>query len=196
MKNEIKCPACQEKTNQMVDHDALDLKSMPFDHQLFATFQCLQMGCHHVFKAELELSVPQVPEPTDKLMIVVKKEVPRQVIEDVFVTALEGGSNYWYFLPEESVKAIRKAVPKSVDPYLSTAISKAIIDHGVEVPIHDAENEDDELGVISLKTMAERIQKLATECQWAFDQEMQENGDASSSDAWLQYLSFGEIIFG
>jgi len=129
-------------------------------------------------------------------MIVVKTAIPRQIIESVFVTALEGGSNYWYFLPEASVKAIREAVPKSVDPYLSTAISKAIIDHGVEVAINDAENEDEELGVISMRTMPERLQKLYTEAQWAFDQEMQENGDASSSDVWMQYMAFGEVVFG
>lgn len=129
-------------------------------------------------------------------MIVIKTDVPRQVLEDVFVTALEGGSNYWYYLPEESIKAIRDAVPKSVEPCLSIAISKAIIDHGVPVGINDAENEDDELGVISMNTMAERLQILATESKWAFDQEIEGNGDASSSDVWLQYMAFGEVIFG
>ena len=129
-------------------------------------------------------------------MIVINTEIPRQVIEDVFVTALEGGSNYWYFLPEKSVNAIRKAVPKSVEPYLSIAISKAIIDHGVEVGINDAEDEDEELGVISMKTMPERLQKLSTESKWAFGNEIDGSGDASSSDVWLQYMAFGEIIFG
>lgn len=129
-------------------------------------------------------------------MIVINTEIPRQVIEDVFVTALEGGSNYWYFLPEKSVNAIRKAVPKSVEPYLSIAISKAIIDHGVEVGINDAEDEDEELGVISMKTMPERLQKLFTESKWAFDNEIDGSGDASSSDVWLQYMAFGEVIFG
>jgi hypothetical protein len=129
-------------------------------------------------------------------MIVINTEIPRQVIEDVFVTALEGGSNYWYFLPEKSVNAIRKAVPKSVEPYLSIAISKAIIDHGVEVGINDAEDEDEELGVISMKTMPERLHKLSTESKWAFDNEIDGSGDASSSDVWLQYMAFGEVIFG
>lgn len=129
-------------------------------------------------------------------MIVINTEVPRQVIEDVFVTALEGGSNYWYFLPEKSVNAIREAVPKSVEPYLSIAISKAIIDHGVEVGINDAEDEDEELGVISMKTMPERLHKLFTESKWAFDYEIDGSGDASSSDVWLQYMAFGKIIFG
>ena len=197
MTNEIKCPKCNQVTNQMIDHLPLEFKTMPFDDELYATFQCLQMGCHEVFKKVLKVSVPEQKQTEDKgLMIVVEREVPRQVIEDVFVTALEGGSNYWYFLPDEAIDLIRKAVPKSVDPYLSTAISKAILDHGVEVPIHDAEEEDSEVGVISLKTIQERLQKLATECQWAFDNEMEGNGDASSSDVWMQYMAMGEVVFG
>jgi hypothetical protein len=127
MKNEIKCPKCNQVTNQMIDHLPLEFKTMQFDDELYATFQCLQIGCHEVFKKVLKVSVPEQKQTEDKgLMIVVEREVPRQVIEDVFVTALEGGSNYWYFLPDEAIDLIRKAVPKSVDPYQSTAISKAI----------------------------------------------------------------------
>lgn len=181
MDQKIKCPVCQQTTNQIIDNTFNTF-----------TFQCLQMGCHHVFKMELGISSPKVPE---HLMIVVKTEIPRQIIENVFVTALEGGSNYWYFLPEKSVKAIRDAVPKSVEPYLSAAITKAILDHGVEVAIHDAEDEDEEVGVISLKTMTERLQKLATDCKNIFDIEMREEGDADSSDVWIQYMAMGEVVY-
>jgi hypothetical protein len=126
------------------------------------------------------------------------KDIPRQVIEDVFVTALEGGSNYWYWLSDESIVKIRKAVPSDVDPYLSTAITKAILDHGVEVGINDAESEDEELGVISRETMYERLKNLSEDeaYQWAFEQEMNEEGDASSSDVWMQYMAMGEVVFG
>ena len=126
------------------------------------------------------------------------KEIPRQVIEDVFVTALEGGSNYWYWLSDKSVADIRKAVPKEVDPYLSTAILKAILDHDVMVGINDAENEDEEVGVISKETIYGRIQKLSEDegYKWAFEQEMNGDGDASSSDVWMQYMAMGEVVFG
>jgi len=40
--------------------------------------------------------------------------VPREVLENVCVTALEGGSNYWYYLSDGAVKLIRKAVPKNL----------------------------------------------------------------------------------
>lgn len=129
-------------------------------------------------------------------MIVIKREIPRQVIENVFVTALEGGSNYWYFLPNKSVKAIREVVPKSVEDCLSVAISKAIFEYGIEVAIHDIENRDEQLGVVSLKTMESRIQKLSEEMPDDFNNEMDEDGDANSSDVWFQYIALGELIFG
>lgn len=130
-------------------------------------------------------------------MISVTRTISRKVIEDVFVTALEGGSNYWYFLPEQSVKAIREAVPKSVDPYLSTAIGKAILDFGVEVDISDVDDEEEVLGTISMKTLQERLQKLAdSEHNWALDREINEDGDAETSDIVMQYMALGEIIYG
>ncbi len=130
-------------------------------------------------------------------MIVVTRTISRKVIEDVFVTALEGGSNYWYFLPEQSVKAIREAVPKTVDPYLSTAIGKAILDFGVEVDISDVEDEEEVLGTISIKTLQDRLQKLAdSEHNWALDREINEDGDAETSDIVMQYMALGEIIYG
>jgi len=47
-----------------------------------------------------------------------------------------------------------------------------------------------------MKTMPERLHKLSTESKWAFDNEIDGSGDASSSDVWLQYMAFGEVIFG
>lgn len=129
-------------------------------------------------------------------MLQITKQIPTEILENVFVTALEGGSNYWYFLPDESVAKIRKVMPKNTNPFLSMAIVKAIIDHGVEVGINDAENEEDEIGVISLKTLPERLQKLADEMPDAFNAELNEEGDAETSDIWMQYMTLGEIVYG
>ncbi len=123
--------------------------------------------------------------------------VKREVLEDVFVTALEGGSNYWYYLPEHSIEAIRKAVPKSEDPYLSTAILKAILDHDVKVAVNDAENEDEVIGVITRGTMQARLQLLADSSEkWALDRHIREEGDAGSADVVFQYLTMGEVVYG
>lgn len=124
--------------------------------------------------------------------------VPREVLENVCVTALEGGSNYWYYLSEGAVKLIRKAVPKNEDPYLSTAILKAILDHDVEVPISDAEDEDEVVGYISKKTIQERLQKLSKDdsYKWALERELNGEGDADSSDVVFQFMAMGEVVFG
>lgn len=130
------------------------------------------------------------------MTITINQEIERQVLEDIFVTALEGGSNYWYYLSEEAIKLIRDAVPKSEDPYLSTAILKAI-EKGVEVPINDADDEEEVLGTISLKTMQERLQKLSRSANSdALIAHIDEKGDADTADIVFQYLSFGEVVFG
>jgi hypothetical protein len=124
--------------------------------------------------------------------------VPRDVIENVFVSALEGGSNYWYYLPESSVDAIRKAVPKSKEPSLSMAMAEAILDHGVEVAINDADNEDETIGYISKFTMQQRLQAMMDkeEYRWALNNELDEGGDANSSDVVMQFITMGEVVFG
>jgi hypothetical protein len=130
------------------------------------------------------------------MTITINQEIERQVLEDIFVTALEGGSNYWYYLSDEATKLIRNAVPKSEDPYLSTAILKAI-EKGVDVPINDAEHEDEVIGTISLKTMQERLQKLSRSANSdSLMAHIKEEGDADTADVVLQYLAFGEIVFG
>lgn len=129
--------------------------------------------------------------------IVVTKTIPREVIENIFITALEGGSNYWYYLSPDTIKIIRSVVPKSEHNYLSTSILKAILDHDVEVPINDAEDEDEVIGYISKDTMQERLQKLAYSADsWALDDELNEKGDAVSSDVVFQYITMGEIVYG
>jgi hypothetical protein len=131
-------------------------------------------------------------------MINLNVKVSRKVIEDVCVTAIEGGSNYWYFLSEDAVKIIRNAVPKDEDPYLSTAIVKAVLDKGVAVPINDAENEDDMIGLFSKATLQGRLQKLYEDdnYRWALEKEMSEQGDGETSDIVFQYMTMGEVVYG
>jgi hypothetical protein len=124
-------------------------------------------------------------------------ELSREVLEDIFVTAIEGGSNYWYFLSKDAVKRIRQAVPRDVDAVLSTATFKAVYDHGVSVPINDVENEEDIVGWISMETMQERLQSLLnSNDRWALERHINEEGDADSADVVFQYMTMGEAIYG
>lgn len=129
--------------------------------------------------------------------ITIKKVVSREILENICITALEGGSNYWYYLSEGAIRIIRNAVPKSEEPYLAIAMLKAVLDHNAKVPISDAEDEDEVLGYLSNATLQERIDKLAnSDDSWALTNELDENGDASSSDVVFQYMVMGEVVFG
>lgn len=125
------------------------------------------------------------------------KVIDRETLENIFVTAIEGGSNYWYFLSDDAVKSIREAVPREKNPYLSTAILEAILDHNVCVPINDCENEEDIVGVITKSTMLDRLQLLyESPHKWALERELSGDGDADSSDVCFQYMAMGEIVYG
>lgn len=125
-------------------------------------------------------------------------EISRDVLENVCVTAIEGGSNYWAYLTMESVNKIRRVVPKSEDPYISSAILKAVLDHTLEIPIHDAEDEEEIVGVLSRKTLMDRIKELSSskDFKWALENEIEGIGDADSSDIVFQFMVIGEVIYG
>lgn len=147
-----------------------------------------------------EIERLSLPDKADNYHLAVRTtiEIERGILENVFITAVEGGSNYWYFLSDEAVSIIRSVVPHDEDPYLASAFFKAVFDKGAVVPINDAENEEEVLGEISFATFQERLQKLQDDkgCNWALKNEINGDGDATSSDVVFQYLSFGEVIFG
>lgn len=121
----------------------------------------------------------------------------REVLENIFVTAIEGGSNYWYFIPSKETKKVREAVPKTEEPSLSMAIFKAVYEKGVEVDVHDVENPQEKLGTISMETMEKRLDDLELNLDygWAIESEYLGDGDASSSDVCFQYIVMGDVWY-
>jgi hypothetical protein len=77
------------------------------------------------------------------------------------------------------------------------AMLSAVLDHGVEVEVYDIEEDDHLLGVISAKTIQQRLDALAmsNDYSWALDAELDDEGDAESSDVIFQYLVIGEVWF-
>ena len=123
--------------------------------------------------------------------------VSRETMENIFVTALEGGCNYWYYLSKDAVTRVRKAVPKSEEECLSIAIFRAVYDHDVEVPINDIENPSEVLGVLKKSELQTRLNKMIEDGHIdAIVSEIREEGDAETSDIIFQYLVMNEITFG
>ena len=113
----------------------------------------------------------------------VEIEIPDQDIIDVLTTALDGGSNYWYYLPDLSM------LVKS-DEYLEDRIFNACI-AGKSIPVYDVENDDEILGYINLENIKNAI-KGFIEVGHSWDPAM----DANDADILFQYIVMGEVVYG
>lgn len=125
-------------------------------------------------------------------------DVSREVLENIFVTALEGGSNYWCYFSDEAIDIVNNSVPEERFNPFAERLFKAVYDNGAVVPIHDAEgDEDDEpIGELSADSMREGLRRCANEALWALQNEIDERGDAESSDVVFQYMALGELVYG
>jgi len=133
------------------------------------------------------------------MKINIQKEVSRDVLENIFVTALEGGSNYWYYINNENGRKVREAVSREEEPSFSMAFAKAILDKRISIEVHDiVDMENDEpVGVINEQTIMDGLQKMVDAGDgWALFDEIAEQGDAESSDVCFQYMVLGEVVYG
>lgn len=130
----------------------------------------------------------------ENLKVKIEKEIPMEVLENIFVTAIEGGSNYWCTISQDTYKAIKRTI---IGEALSTSLFKCVCEVGMTIPINDAEDEEEVLGHLDFSKFAERIQKMyANGDGWAMDLELDDSGDANSSDVVFQYLVMGDLVFG
>lgn len=120
------------------------------------------------------------------------RKLTDQEREDLLVTALEGGSTYWYLLDD-----ISKIQDKFQRGTTSTAeaIFKALKE-GWSINIKDIENEEDVLGILSMDSILEGEKKMRNEEPDHYQDILDEGWDADTADAWFQYVVMGEIIFG
>jgi len=131
--------------------------------------------------------------------ITVKKTISRETLENIFVTAIEGGSNYWYEIPDSEVDKIKKAVGKSKGDgkSFSESLFEAVFDKGIDIDVHDYEGPEWRLGTLSMSTLPDRLQALIdSPHNWALQREIDEEGDAQTSDVVFQYLVMEDIVFG
>ena len=131
-------------------------------------------------------------------MLKFKIELSKEQIEDVLVTALEGGSNYWYYITDTQLFGIDLATKHLENKNLSFAERLLeYIELGGEIKINDIENPKEVLGTISLKTMAERTENLINDGYLNhIVNVIEENFDANDSDIIFQYWVLNDAIYG
>jgi hypothetical protein len=121
------------------------------------------------------------------------KKITKEDIIDIFVTALEGGSNYWYYIPTipNGVRDIQNEMGLAT----SEAIGQYVLKGGY-VQINDAEDEEEVLGNIDMDGLLDAIQKIKSDYPRVYENIIDEDYDADDADVFFQIAVMGEVTFG
>ena len=136
--------------------------------------------------------------------------IPKEAIEEVLITAMEGGSNYWYALNGDESRC---------STWLDSQIAKGNLERDKsvhykwmdaifqgcphEISVYDVEElyEDDDaecIGKLSMKSIAKGIALANKDYPKHFSNHFPEydNGDGHSADVIFQLIVLGEVEYG
>jgi len=120
-------------------------------------------------------------------------EIDDQTIIDEIITALEGGSNYWYNLDPDDLIPFRQAYTGMP---LSEKVARAVLEKGITIKIWDAEDNEELLGELSRDGIYTGFAKMIQEYPYVFANITTQQSDASDSDILLQLAVMNEVKFG
>lgn len=120
-------------------------------------------------------------------------DIPIRSVQDLLCNALEGGSNYWYFIkafnyPEgETIESLGIAFSHLELPFKCGSLT-----------IHDISGEGDDKKdmILDFPAIVEGLQIMADKEPYHFANFLQENDDAETGDVFLQCCLFKEVIYG
>lgn len=127
----------------------------------------------------------------------VKLKLEYETFENIIVTALEGGSNYWYMLGDIKGCPLPDEMP---DKAPSERIAYGLWHNkDARVDILDLEDEEELLGTLTHDSVRERMQLAATDKQLLseiINALINGDFDAWTADTLFQVLVMGEVVFG
>jgi hypothetical protein len=129
----------------------------------------------------------------------------KEDIINLFVDALEGGSNYWYHIRHLPNEVSYKA--KEMGQSVSETIGEYILKGGY-IQFYDAEEEYDEddytethsdnglLGTVDMDSILEAITIIKRDYPDVWENILDEQYDANDADIFLQLCVMGDVVFG
>lgn len=116
----------------------------------------------------------------------------KQDQQDLLITALEGGSNYWYAIGDSpEFKALEK---KPSEAYSERVFR--FIENGGSLPIFDLELEDEFLGNLTKESFNKGAAVMLEHYKSHFANILTEDWDAETADVWFQCCIMGDIMYG
>ena len=104
------------------------------------------------------------------------------LLEDLFITAFEGGSSYW--------AEVKDPTPSGVGSPSERWFNH--IKNGGSMDVYDVENEDELLGTGTWESMEWAIPMMKED----FAHMTLEEADADIADVWFQFASIGKYTYG
>lgn len=113
---------------------------------------------------------------------------------DLLVTALEGGSNYWYLLKQKACEQIEDATPNLRHEPLSIRTWEAL-KAGTKIAFHDIQT-GEEIGNLTYAGILQGEKLMAKNHTQHWADAKTDNGDATTADVWLQSALMDEVVYG
>ena len=156
-------------------------------------------------------------ETMEKMIIETKVAITHEEIESMLITALEGGSNYWYEFNAQDLADARNWLLKEIEEgrlkrneYINYTWMDAMFQgYPKAIPVYDSEeayevgsNEDYEelepIGYLSMETIKKGLEKASVEYPRQFNQYFPEyvNGDAEDADVLFQLICLNDVVYG
>ena len=123
-----------------------------------------------------------------------KQEISLKHFEEIIVTALECGSNYWYLI---KISDFSSKLSSGGGETLSMRIALSLFQNmEFKLPVYDKENEDELLGIVTQSSMLEALEIAHKDYSHHYYDLMEGQGDADTADIIFQLAVMKEIIFG
>jgi len=117
-----------------------------------------------------------------------------ELLENIIVPALEGGSNYWYYLPDPPK---RKKNDEFNDDPLSIRIAKELwFNENYQLQVTDVENPDEHLGYVTKESMQKALDKALVDFPHAMANFISGDYDADDADIIFQLATMGDVAYG
>lgn len=126
--------------------------------------------------------------------IQILQTIKEEDIASLIITALEGGSNYWYFLRgmEEHLGTDKEW--EEAEGYWEI-LENRLQEGTLNLPVYDIENPDDLLGTMTSESVVKALQTMSTDYPVHFNDFITGRYDASTGDIFFQLAVMGDITF-
>ena len=156
-------------------------------------------------------------EKMEKMIIETKVTITHGEIESMLITALEGGSNYWYEFNAKDLKDARNWLLKEIEEgrlkrnesVHYTWMDAMFQGYSKPIPVYESEEvydlendgefeEVEPIGYLSMETIKKGLEKASIEYPNRFRQFFPEydNGDAEDADVLFQLIFLNDVVYG